>query len=59
MPDSKPRVVRFTCPDCGQPVTYRRRSVLGMAGYDDEPRAAKTVYLTCALNHTHPYQVDE
>jgi hypothetical protein len=60
MDDQSKVTATFTCPTsgCGQPVTYRPRKVLGLAGYDPQVRGGtKVVYLTCPQGHTHRFEI--
>ena len=44
--------------NCSENVSYERQIVLGLVTAVKE-ETAKTVYLTCAKGHTHPYEVVE
>ena len=50
----------FNCkePGCPEKVSYERQIVVGLVTAVNV-ETAKTVYLVCAKNHTHAYEVVE
>jgi hypothetical protein len=59
MPDATEVVIVMPClePDCKEKVRYKRKIVFGFMTQSifTNPGSEKTVYLTCANKHTHPY----